>query len=113
MPHYLLSVHHGDDNALPPGVDPDSVYAAVEAFNQRLVDEGSMVFAGGLMPASTARLAHRGGEVTEGPKVQADEYMGGFWVVDVPDDQAALELAKAAVATGCSWAIEVRPFQAM
>ena len=22
MPHYLLSVHHGDDNALPPGVDP-------------------------------------------------------------------------------------------
>ena len=65
------------------------------------------------MPASTARLAHRDGEVTEGPRIQTDEYMGGFWVVDVADDQAAMDLAKAAVATGCSWAVEVRPVQAM
>ena len=111
MPHYLLSVHHGDGDVLPDGVDPQSVFAAVEAFNSRLEADGVLVYAGGLQPASTARTAHRDGEVTEGPRLSGEEYMGGFWVVQAADDAAAMELAKAAVATGCSWAVEVRPFQ--
>lgn len=111
MPQYLLSVHHGDDNALPPGVEPAEVFEAVNAFNQGLIADGAMLFGGGLMPASTATVVHRSGQHTSGPYLTGEEYLGGFWVIEAADDAAALERARAAVATGCSAAIEVRPFQ--
>ena len=111
MPQFMISVHHGDDDALPEGVDPQDVFAAVDAFNSRLEGEGAMVFAGGLMPASTATVVHRSGETTSGPYLSGEHYLGGFWVVEVADQAAALEVARAAVATGCGTTIEVRPFQ--
>lgn len=111
MTQYLLSVHHSDHDALPEGVEPAEVFAAVDAFNQRLTDEGAMVYAGGLLPPSAATVVHRSGETTSGPYLSDPEALGGFWVVEAPDAGAAIELARAAVATGCSRTIEVRPFQ--
>ncbi len=71
------------------------------------------MFAGGLHPASTATVVRvQDGEVvtTDGPFLETKEHLGGFWVIEAADLDAALDwAAKATVA--CQAPIEVRPFQ--
>jgi hypothetical protein len=73
-----------------------------------------MAFAGGLNPASTATvlLADASGDVsmTDGPYAESKEQMGGFWVIEAPDLDAALEWGRKA-AVACEGPVEVRPFQ--
>ena len=62
-----------------------------------------------LQPARTATTVrfHNGKPVvTDGPFVEAKERIGGFAIVEVPDLDAALEMAKTWPAQG---AVEVRP----
>ncbi len=71
------------------------------------------MFAGGLHPASTATVVDgRGGDVvtTDGPYAESKEQMGGFWVVEAADLDAAIELARRGSAA-CNGKVEVRPFQ--
>jgi hypothetical protein len=74
---------------------------------------GAWVFAAGLQPASSATVVRSsGGEVsmTDGPYAETKEQMGGFWVIEAPDLDAALAWAgKAATASGET--VEVRPAQ--
>ncbi len=52
------------------------------------------------------------GEVvtTDGPFAEIKEQLGGFWVVNAPDLDAALALA-ARGAKACGGPVQVRPFQ--
>lgn len=126
MPQYLLSVHYVDGQgateqtlaeqavAAPSETDVQQVYEAVDAFNQRLQANGQWVFAGGLHTPDTATVvdASKGGEpiVTDGPFSEAKEQIGGFWVIQVPDLDAALKVA-AEGSAACMGPVEVRPFQ--
>ena len=71
------------------------------------------MFAGRLHPANTATVVKEsGGEVltTDGPFPETKEQLGGFWVIQAADLDAAL--AWAAKATrACRAPVEVRPFQ--
>jgi hypothetical protein len=50
--------------------------------------------------------------MTDGPFAETKEQLGGFWVIEVDDLDAALAWAeKATVACGCP--IEVRPFDGL
>ncbi len=112
MAQYLLSVHGSDTDPVPDNVQ--DLYAAVDRFNTELQQSGSWVFAGGLHPARTATVVDATGSgdpiITDGPYLESKEHIGGFWVVDVPDLDAALELARKGSAA-CQGAVEVRPFQ--
>ncbi|MCU1351253.1 MAG: hypothetical protein JWM05_462 [Acidimicrobiales bacterium] len=115
MTQYLLSVHMVEGEEPPSDDDMQAAYKAVDEFNQDLRDRGAWVFAGGLEPPDTATVVKAtGGEtlITDGPFAEAKEQLGGFWVVEVPDLDAALALA-AAGSTACGGAVEVRPFQSM
>jgi len=48
--------------------------------------------------------------ITDGPYTETKEHLGGFWVIDVADLDAALEWAKLAAVT-CRRAVEVVPFE--
>jgi hypothetical protein len=48
--------------------------------------------------------------VPSGPFVEGKEHIGGFWVIEASDLDAALEWARKA-ARACTVPIEVRPFQ--
>ena len=113
MTQYLLSVHI-DENAEPPSPDAmEKAYKDVDAINQQLKDAGAWVFAGGLHPSSTATTVRvRDGEVvtTDGPFAETKEQLGGFWVLDLPDLDAALEWARRCT-VACLAPVEVRPFQ--
>lgn len=71
---------------------------------------GVYVFAGGLEEGAPVYHADPTGEstvVSDGPYVETKEWLGGFTVIDVPDDEAAQGWA-AKLAEGCGWPQEVR-----
>ena len=104
---YLVSVI--DDTT---GTATDDELDAVDAFNERLRADGHWVFAAGLGAPSTATVIdNRGGEaiVTDGPFVETKEYLAGFWIIEAPDLDVALELATEG-SKHCNRKVEVRPF---
>lgn len=117
MTQYFLSLPH--DSAEEPTMatmDPaelEAAMAAAGAFIEELTASGALVAAGGLMPPSTATTVDGTGAepvTTPGPYVEAPEYLGGFWVVEAADEDAALAWAtKAAVAL--RGRVEVRALQ--
>jgi hypothetical protein len=113
MTEYLLSVHHGGPETLPPAEEIQSVFEAVDRFNTKVQEAGAWVFAGGLMPIEQSTTVDNTGDrpiVTDGPYAESKEYLGGFWVIQAPDLDAALEWAKEA-SKACRGRVEVRPFQ--
>ena len=114
MSQYLLSVHHTGE--FPDLSEPDAVmlesFARVGAFNDKLMAEGNWVFAGGLMPPSTATMVDATAAdvlITDGPYAEVKEHLGGFWVIEAIDLDAALNIARSA-SEACREPIEVRPF---
>src|SRR5262245_33502014 len=114
MAEYLLSVWHEDTYEVDfSGDDIQRVVAQVDKVNEELQKSGAWVFAGGLHPASSATVVRaKDGEVsmTDGPFAESKEQMGGFWVINVPDLDTALEWARKAT-LACEGPVEVRPFQ--
>jgi hypothetical protein len=105
---YLLSVI--DDTAGPATPDED---AAIDVFNDdRLKAGGYWVFAGGLAgPSSATVIDNRGEEAvfTDGPFVESKEHLAGFWIIEAPDLDVALQLG-AEGSKACNRKIEVQPF---
>ena len=88
-------------------------FADTGAFNEMLERAGHLVFADGLEPATTATTVDGQGETpvfTDGPYLEAKEYLGGFWVIEASDLDEALALA-AQGSKACRGKVEVRPFQ--
>ena len=114
MPQYMLSVIHEPD--LDEHLSEDDMqrmFTQVDAFNQELQSTGAWVFAGGLMPISDATCVDATGAepvITDGPYAEAKEYLGGFWVVEAADLDAALAIA-AKGSAACEGKVEVRPLQ--
>jgi hypothetical protein len=114
MTQYLLAVHGSDEQvAAIAAEDMQRAYAQVEAFNDDVRAAGAWVFAGGLQPASTAtvvKVVEGEAVITDGPYAETKEQLGGFWVIEAADLDAALEWARKASAA-CMGPVEVRPFQ--
>ena len=71
------------------------------------------VFAGGLEEDGPVYSADStGGDVliTDGPYVETKEWLGGFALVDVADDEAA-KMWAGKIAEACGWPHEVRRFK--
>ena len=113
MAHYLLSVYppEGFEQTLDEST-LERLGETVDAYNDRLKASGAWVFAGGLHDATSATtVREQGGRIltTDGPFLEVKEHVGGFYVIDVPDLDAALKWAADAT-VACMAAIEVRPF---
>jgi hypothetical protein len=115
MKQYLLCVHMVEGQQPPSEQDMQQAYKDVDVLNTELQAEGAWVFAGGLHPPDTAtvvRVTDGAVVTTDGPFAETKEQLGGFWVIQAADLDAALAwAAKATVA--CRGAVEVRPFQDM
>lgn len=111
MAEFLLSVHHDYSRPLvDPDTDVEQMFADVAALNGELEDAGAMVYAGGLDVPTTARVVEPDGVVTDGPRSDGTLIMGGFWVIEAEDTEAALAWARRAAAA-TRGPVEVRPFQ--
>ncbi len=114
MTQYLLSVHNVDGEPVLPAEEQKTMFETVGVFNAEVqATPGVWVFGGGLQPHTTATVVgRRDGEVlmTDGPFIEGKEHIGGFWIFELPDLDAALALAAKASAA-CAAPVEVRPFQ--
>ena len=111
MPQFLVAIHHPDD--FQPSSITEETINDIRALNLDMIAAGVRAFVGGLTPVVNARSlrAQPDGHVlvTDGPYLEAKEHIGGFWVLDVPDLDAALEWGRKAV-IACRAPVEVREF---
>ena len=112
MPQYLLSVITPTEGTPPTPEQLDAIGRELDALNDEMRAAGAWVFAGGLdAPATATVLRSTGGEVvaTDGPFMEAKEYLGGFTIAEAPDlDEAISGAGGSRSITGLP--IEVRPF---
>jgi hypothetical protein len=114
MTKYLLSVHTGADEVRAPMSEDEmrEAYAQLSVLEKEMHSAGAWVFSGRLHAADTATVVRvSDGQVltTDGPFVEAKEHLGGFYVIEAEDLDAALGWASKVTAL-IGAAIEVRPF---
>ena len=102
----------------PEGYDPalaedEAVREEISALNREMIAEGVRVFAGGLMAPEMAtairRAADGGLDLRSGPYLASKDHVGGFWILDVADQDAAVAWGRKA-AIACRADVEVWPF---
>lgn len=109
---YLLLIY-ADERAFEAMSDDErhDVYAAYDELMKDLAEKGQSVAGDELAPTSTATTVQvRDGErlVTDGPYAETKEQLGGYFVIDVDDLDAAIDIA-ARIPSVHSGSIEVRP----
>jgi hypothetical protein len=85
---------------------------AVRALVAEMKDAGVFIFTGGLDvadPVFSVDASSGTPLFTDGPFTETKEHIGGFAVVDVPDEEAA-RLWAGKIALACGWPQEVRRF---
>jgi hypothetical protein len=95
--------------------ETDQMHAAYGAYTEAMQKAGVIVGGERLRPttsASTVRIAGGKTQVLDGPYAETKEQLGGYYMIDVPDLDAALSWA--ARCPGASrGAVEVRPIWPM
>jgi hypothetical protein len=112
MKQFLLSIYQPVGGPPPPEV-LGKIMSDLEVVNQEIKAAGAWVFAGGLSPLQTAKVARikdREVMTTDGPFAETKEVLGGIYVILAPDLDAALDWG-VKIARATTLPIEVRPFQ--
>ena len=112
---FMMLMIPGGYGAAEPGTMPDAeAVAAMTQYNRRLGEAGVLVALDGLHPPSMgARVTFSAGvpTVTDGPRIEAGEVLGGYWIIDVGSLREAVDWARRCPA-GDNEVIEVRQVQA-
>ena len=115
MAHYLLSVHSiaGEVHEQPTEEEMAQSFKQLGALEEEMKSAGAWVFGGRLHEPNTATVVRvsDSGEVltTDGPFAESKEHLGGFYIIEAEDLDAALSWASK-TADCVKTAIEVRPF---
>jgi hypothetical protein len=113
---YMLMIY-GNEAGMQSAskADAERMLAAYGAYTQAMKSAGILVAGGRLKPstaASTVRVADGKTKVLDGPYAETKEQLGGYYLIEVPDLDAALSWA--ARCPGASHGtIEVRPIWTM
>ena len=113
---YLLMLY--SEEAMWPKMtkaEQEQGMAAYTAYGEALTKAGVYVGSNRLQPSSSAttvRVANGKSQVLDGPFVDSKEQVGGYYLIDVPDLDAALSWAARCPGAGHG-VIEVRPVWAM
>ena len=86
--------------------------AAYMAYTEALTKAGVLAGSSRLQPSSaatTVRMANGKPQVLDGPYVDSKEQLGGYFIIDVADLDAAISWASRCPAAGHG-VVEVRPF---
>ena len=84
---------------------------AIDAFNNEMVAAGERVLAVGIAsPANSIQIDNRDGQVNyiKESITDSSEYVSGIWIIDVSNQEIALELA-ARGSKACNRRVELRP----
>jgi hypothetical protein len=109
---YLLLIYadEGGWNKMPPAQQKEGV-AAYDAYAEALKQAGAYQGSNRLQntpSATTVRIANGKSQVLNGPYADTKEQLGGYFLIDVPDLDAALSWAARCPAASHG-VVEVRP----
>lgn len=109
---YMLLIYGNEKtwSSLPPD-ELDRLIAETDAHNEELFRSGELVGAYGVADQVNAKVVRNEGGtpvVTDGPYIEAKEYLGSFTIVDCDSLERALEIAAANPAARYG-GVEVRP----
>jgi hypothetical protein len=109
---YIVIIYGNKDlwESFPPDVAAKAI-AEQDAFNHRYRESGELLGAYGLGDELTARTVRvRGGvpAVTDGPYIEAKEFVASFYLLDVENEARALDIA-AEIPFAAQNAVEVWP----
>jgi hypothetical protein len=115
MAQYLLSVHSVEGEVGDPMTKEEmgQFMERVGSLEEEMKSAGAWLFGGALGDPETATVVRvSDGEVltTDGPFAESKEHLGGFYIVEAEDLDAALRWASKTTAA-VSKPIEVRPFR--
>jgi hypothetical protein len=109
---YLLMLYLQEDGLSKfTKAEQEPKIAAYSAYTEALTKAGVLKGLNRLQPSSTAttiRLLNGKSQVLDGPYVDSKEQLGGYYLIDVPDLDAALSWASRCPTVGHG-IVEVRP----
>ncbi len=113
---YLLMIY-GDETAMQgrSKAEVDQVVGAFMAYTEAMKSAGVLVGSNRLRPTSTAttvRVAAGKTQVLNGPYAETKEQLGGYYLIEAPDLDAALSWASRCPGAAFG-SIEVRPIWQM
>ena len=117
MTQYMFSAYSVDADAGPEMTEEEMQrgWQKINILEEEMRSSGALVFSGRLLEPETATVVRiTGGDVltTDGPFAESKEHLGGFYIIEADDLDAALVWAsKTTEAVGRP--IEVRPFWEM
>ncbi|HEY4462046.1 MAG TPA: YciI family protein [Streptosporangiaceae bacterium] len=105
----------GSQDAVPVTSEEDQgLMEAFMAYHKAITDAGVMVDSNVLDSFETATSVQVDGAgeriITDGPFAETREYVGGYYILDLPDLDTALDWA-ARCPGARAWRVEVRPIQ--
>lgn len=111
---YILMIHADESgwSALEPAEQAQAM-AAYGAYTEALEAAGALRSVGRLQPAATAttvRVTDGGTRILDGPYADSKEQLGGYYVIEAPDLDAAISWAARCPGAGHG-AVEVRPLR--
>jgi len=113
MSQFMLAVYTSDEPREPmTDEEMQRGFALVATLEAEMRAEDALLFSGRLLEPATARVVRprrRLGKTTDGPFAETKEHLGGFYIIEAPDLDAALAWA-AKVTDAIDTPIEVRPF---
>lgn len=109
---YMLLIY-GNESGMSAATPEDAgaMMAAYQVFTKALIDAGVMVSADRLQHtanATTVRIAAGAVQIHDGPFAETKEQLGGYYLIETPDLDAALAWAKQCPGAHHG-AVEVRP----
>ncbi len=117
MSQFMLAVY-GSDEPRQPMTDDEmrAGFALVHELEAQMRAENALVYSGRLLEPARAKVVRprrrQGKGTTDGPFVETKEHIGGFYIIEAPDLDAAREWASR-VTDALDTPIEVRPFMAV
>ena len=113
MTQYMLSVHMGTAGPSEPMTEEQQRegYASIAGLEADMEAADAFVFSARLSQPADSKVVRRGGgrpKTTDGPFAETKEHLGGFYLIEAPDLEAALEWASR-VSEAIGEPIEVRP----
>jgi hypothetical protein len=113
---YMLLIY-GNEAAMAsaPSEAVGQVLAAYTAYSEAMVQAGVMVGGNRLRPSTASTTVRAEGgktQVLDGPYAETKEQLGGYFLIEAPDLDAALKWAERCPGAAHG-AIEVRPIWAM
>ncbi|MGA7323890.1 MAG: YciI family protein [Rhodomicrobium sp.] len=108
---YALLCYHNEDVVWSwSKEEDDAVMGRLAVVHERLIKEGKLGPSLRLLPTTSATTLRKSQNlVIDGPYAETKEQLLGFYVIDVADLDAALEIARELAQANPSGAYEIRP----